>query len=56
MAPPTLSRSALRHGQQGYIPFPVVFPKDGIAKAKAVENKEELPVVYGQQSVKGAEV
>jgi hypothetical protein len=53
MAPPRLSRSARRHGQQGYIPFPVVFPKDGFAKAKTVENKEELPVVYGQQWVKG---
>jgi hypothetical protein len=36
-----------------YIPFLVVFPKNGFAKAKAVENKEELPVVYGQQSIKG---
>lgn len=53
MALPRLSRSAHRHGRQGYIPFPVVFPKDGFAKAKAVENKEELPVVYVQQSGTG---
>jgi hypothetical protein len=30
-----------------------VFPKNGFAMAKVVENKEELPVVYGQQSVNG---
>jgi hypothetical protein len=34
----------------------VVFQKDGFGKAKAVENKEELPVVYEQQSVNGTAV
>jgi hypothetical protein len=32
----------------------VVFPKDGIGKAKAIENKEELVVDYEQELVKAS--